>query len=216
MSEIGQFKNRQEAGKKLAEKLEKYRGEEAVVYALPRGGAVVGAEIAGRLNLPLDLILVRKIGHPFNPEFAIGAVSESGRLVGDVLVPNRVDPEWLGREVGCLKEEISRRRQLYLGGRPSRPAQGKIAIIADDGIATGSTMLAAIEEIRNQRPKKVVVAVPVAPPDTAELMRGRVDEFIAILIPETFFGAVGSYYDEFGQVSDEEVVSIMKNYTGDR
>ena len=194
------------------DKLKQYEGLDAVIYALPRGGVVIGAEIARNLNLPLDLVLVRKIGHPYNPEFAIGAVSESGQIVGDVLIPDRVDPEWLSQELERLKKEIARRRQLYHKGRPSIPAKNKIAIIVDDGIATGSTMLAAIKEIETQSPKKIVVAVPVSPPDIADVIRRGANEVIILLNPDQFAGSVGAYYINFDQVTDEEVVKIMEHF----
>ncbi|MFA5926979.1 MAG: phosphoribosyltransferase [Patescibacteria group bacterium] len=210
------FKNRQEVGQKLADKLEKYRGMDAVVYGLPRGGVIVADEVAKHLGLPLDLIFVRKIGHPFNPEFAIGAISESGHKVGDTLKFYDVNDGWLEREIERHKFEIGRRRELYLGGRPPVSAKDKIAIIVDDGIATGLTMLAAIEEIKDQRPKKIVVAVPVLSPDIVELIRSQTEELITLLAPDSFLEAVGAYYEEFNQVSDEEVVAIMKNYVSDQ
>ncbi|OQA04742.1 MAG: Ribose-phosphate pyrophosphokinase [bacterium ADurb.Bin400] len=210
-----QFKNRTEAGEKLAEKLERYKGQNAIVYALPRGGVITGAAIAKKLNFPLDLVFARKIGHPLNPEFALGAVSEGGHLVETLSGVRGIDSEWLAREIEIQKGEIRRRRERYLRGPPSTSAQNKIAIIVDDGIATGATVLAAIEEIKAQNPAKLVVAVPVSPPDTAQLIRDKADELVAVIIPDLFLGAVGAYYENFDQVSDEEVIEIMNEIPSD-
>lgn len=204
------FYNRQEAGKLLAKKLEKYKGQAAVVYALPRGGVIVAAEIARHFNFHLDLVLTRKIGHPLNSEFAIGAVSESGELVGNILQYGNIDKYWLVAEIDRQAEEIKRRRGLYMGGKNSINALGKIAVIVDDGIATGSTIIAAIEEIKNQKPQKTIVAVPVAPPDVVDTIKKLVDDIVVVLVPDPFLGAIGAYYKEFDQVSDEEVRQLMK------
>ncbi|RJP47328.1 MAG: phosphoribosyltransferase [Armatimonadetes bacterium] len=203
------FKNRQETGEKLAEKLEKYQGQDVVVYALPRGGVVLGAEIARKLHAPLDLIIVRKIGHPLNPEYALCATSENAHMVCNEEELAGVDQEWFKKEVEKERQEAKRRREAYLKGRKPVPAKGKIAIIIDDGVATGLTMFTAIIEIKHQKPKKVIVAVPVAPKETADQIESKVDEFVSLEIPEIFLGAIGAYYEYFPQVSDEEVINLF-------
>jgi len=204
------FNNRGEAGKQLAVILQKYRNKDVVIFALPRGGVPVAKEIAREFNSPLDLLIIRKIGHPYNPEYAIGAISEGGLLILNEDELRTIDKNWLEDELEKQKREARRRRELYLKNKSPIDAKGKIAIIIDDGIATGSTMLVAIKELRRRQPEKIVVAVPVAPKDTAELIKKEVDEFIAIFIPEYFLGAIGAYYEDFTQVSDEKVIALLE------
>lgn len=203
------FKNRIHAGIKLAHALSKYNNEDGIVYALPRGGVPLGVEVAKALHMPLDLIIPRKIGHPSNPEYAICAVGESGALVCNEAELSRVDQEWFQKQVQAEREEARRRRTYYLKGRESVSLKGKMAIIVDDGIATGLTMEAAIQDAKQQGPGKVVVAVPVAPRDTVDRLRREVDDFVTLDIPEMYLGAVGAYYDNFTQVSDEEVSDML-------
>src|SRR3990172_8332012 len=198
------FKDRADAGKRLAQALKKYQNQDGVVYALPRGGVVLGAEIARALGMPLDLIIPRKIGHPMSPEYAICAVVEEGEMVCNELEVARVDPQWFKRVVAAEREEAPPPRALYPKGPPRLRVGGKTAIVVDDGIATGLTMEAAIRDIKSKNPARVVVAVPVAPRDTAERLGREVDEIVALDIPEYYLGAVGAYYDDFPQVSDEE------------
>ena len=179
------------------------------MYALPRGGVPLGVEVAKALHMPLDLIIPRKIGHPSNPEYAICAVGESGALVCNEAELSRVDQEWFQKQVQAEREEARRRRTYYLKGRESVSLKGKMAIIVDDGIATGLTMEAAIQDAKQQGPGKVVVAVPVAPRDTVDRLRREVDDFVTLDIPEMYLGAVGAYYDNFTQVSDEEVSDML-------
>jgi len=204
------FRDRADAGKKLAQALMKYQGQNGVVYALPRGGVVLGAEVASALGMPLDLLIPRKIGHPLQPEYAIGAVVESGEMVSNQREVARVDPQWFRQEVEAERQEARRRRELYLGGREPAPVEGKTAIIVDDGIATGLTMEASIREVRRRKPGHLVVAVPVAPPDTVERMSREVDEFVVLDRSPYYLGAVGAYYDSFYQVTDEEVVALLR------
>lgn len=204
------FKNREDAGEKLAGMLSEYTNKDVVVYALPRGGVVIGAEVADKLNAPLDLIIPRKIGHPDNPEYAIGATSSNGHTVyGEDA--EFIDKNWLASQVFLQKEEAVRRRKVYLGEMPPISPVGKTAILVDDGIATGLTMEVGIMDLKARKPAKIVVAVPLAPPDTAEKLADEVDEFMAYYIPEKFSGAVGSYYEEFLPVEDNQVVSIMNS-----
>jgi putative phosphoribosyl transferase len=203
------FADRTDAGKRLAEALERFRGQDGIVYALPRGGVAVGAEVATALRMPLDLIIPRKIGHPFNAEYAICAIAEDGSRVCNEEEVSRVDPTWLEEEIASELKEAKRRRQRYLGGREPLAAQGKIAIVVDDGVATGLTMLAAVRDARKRLPARLVVAVPVTPSDTAQRLRAEADELVALDIPSVFLGAIGAYYDSFVQVTDEEVAALL-------
>lgn len=203
------FKNREDAGKQLGELLKHYEGQEVIVYALPRGGVVVAKEIADCLHAPLDLILAHKIGHPYHAEYAIAAISESGQMVGNARELQAVDPEWLEQEKRNQLEEIQRKRKKYLKGKVQLPVKDKIAIIVDDGIATGLTMLAGIKELQQKHPKKIIVAVPVAPKSTADMLKTLVDEVVSPDLPEDFLGAVGAYYRDFNQVEDDEVIELL-------
>lgn len=208
------FADRRDAGRQLARLLSKYKGQEVVVYALPRGGVTVAVEIAKFLHAPLDLILAHKIGHPLQPEYAIAAVSESGHMIGNDAELSSVNQEWLQREKEEQMREIKRKRQLYLKGRKEISPQNKIAIIVDDGIATGLTMQAGIFELKDKHPKAIVAAVPVAPRHTVQLLKSMIDEVVGVEIPDNFdfLGAVGAYYNKFYQVEDEEVISILEDH----
>ncbi len=205
------FRDRTDAGKKLAQALKTYQGRDGVVYALPRGGVVLGAEVSRALGMPLDLLIPRKIGHPLQPEYAICAVVENGEMVCNQQEVARVDPQWFKQEVEAERQEARRRRELYLGGREPAPVQGKTAIIVDDGIATGLTMEVSIRDARRRQPAHLVVAVPVAPSDTVERMSREVDEFVVLDRSPYYLGAVGAYYDHFHQVSDEEVIALLRS-----
>jgi putative phosphoribosyl transferase len=209
--EVVRFRDRVDAGQKLAARLSQYKNQDAVVFALPRGGVPVAKEVARELQCPLDLMIIRKIGHPGNPEYALGAVTEDGRLVVDEEDLARVDPKWFEAEKNKQVQEAKRRRDLYLKGKEPISATGKIAILVDDGIATGSTMLVAVKKVKQENPRKVVVAVAVSPRETAQRFAGVVDEFVAATIPDIFWGAIGYYYDDFSQVSDEEVMNMLQS-----
>lgn len=206
------FTDRQDAGRRLAEALEKYRGSDVVVYALPRGGVVAGSEIARALGAPLDLIITRKIGHPLQPEYAIAAIGENGSMLDTARELEAADTRWLEEEKNRQQQEIGRRHKTYLGGREAIPAEGKIAILVDDGIATGLTMRVGILELKHRHPEKIVVAVPVAPASIADLIRSEADELVALDIPadSEYLGAVGAYYDDFPQVTDREVIGFLE------
>jgi len=204
------FRDRTDAGKQLAAALAQYRGQAGVVLALPRGGVVLGVEVARSLGMPLDLVIPRKIGHPHQPEYAIAAVAENGELAANEAEVRRVDPAWFRDTVAREQAEARRRRELYVGGRAPLPLAGKLAILVDDGIATGLTMFAAIRDTKHRNPARTVVAVPVAPADTVEHLRREVDAVVTLDEGEYFLGAVGAYYDVFDQVSDSEVVALMK------
>ena len=207
------FLDRTDAGKRLAQALLQYKREPVVVYALPRGGVVLGVEVARALDAPLDLIVVRKIGHPLSPEYAIGAVAEDGYVVTDPVEIATIDRRWVVRAAEAELREARRRRTLFLRGRSPVDVREKTAIIVDDGLATGLTMQAAIHEVRNRGPRRVVVAVPVAAAETVNKIRPEVDDQIILYIPPGFFGAVGSFYQRFEQVSDEEVPALIKSMT---
>jgi putative phosphoribosyl transferase len=203
------FKDRVDAGQKLAEELKQYKNNEnAIALALPRGGVVLGFEIAKALNIPLDIVVPRKIGHPMNPEFAIGAITETGEGIFDQQQKSLVDPEWLKKEVEKEKKEAIRRLKTYRGDQPKLELKDKIVIIIDDGIATGLTMKAAIKMVKEKQPQKIVVAVPVSASDSLAEIKTLVDEVVCLYVP-MMFNAIGTFYDDFGQTSDEEVVELM-------
>lgn len=205
------FQNRAQAGQKLATALEKFKNTaNTVILALPRGGVVVGYEVARKLNLPLDIVVPRKIGAPGNPEFAIGAITEQGVGVFDEMTVGAygITESYLQNEIKKEKIEAERRLKLYRGERPPLNLKNKTAIIVDDGLATGLTMRAAIKTVKKMGATKIIVAVPVTPPDTAELIKKEVDEMIYLDAP-AFFGAVGEFYDEFAQTTDEEVIDLL-------
>ena len=206
------FRDRVDAGRRLAEALSKYRDQPVVVFALPRGGVVLGAEAARFLDAPLDLIVVRKIGHPDAPEYAIGAVAEDGYVVTNPDETRFIDPAWLNDAASAEWREAQRRRRLFVGARQHIPAKDKIAILVDDGLATGLTMEAAIHAVRKRRPRSVVVAVPVAASETAAKIKRHVDDLIVLHIPP-LLEAIGDFYQDFTQVTDEEVVTLMKSFS---
>lgn len=212
------FTNRTQAGKLLAELLKKYKDKEVVVYALPRGGIVTALEIAKYLHAPLDLIITRKIGNPQNLEYAIAATAENGHIVGSKKEIASIDKTWFEKEVKKQRLEAKHRREMYLAGREAIPARGKIAILVDDGIATGLTMQAGIKELKHKHPRKIVVAVPVIPKTTANVLRHQIDAVVALDTPSdtAFLGSVGAYYDEFPQLEDEQVIAILKDYEKER
>jgi putative phosphoribosyl transferase len=209
------FADRAEAGRRLAAALASYKNEAPVVLALPRGGVPVAAEIAAALDAPLDLVLVRKIGVPQNREFAMGAVVDGATPIivknEDVIRLEGVTEFQF--ETACDREfkEIDRRRQRYLGGRPSVDVAGRTVIVVDDGIATGATMRAALQATRKRNPKKLVLAVPVAATTTLQALREETDEVVC-LEDRTDFGAIGFFYDDFRQVGDDEVVALLKRF----
>ena len=209
------FRNRTEAGRALAHALAHFAGEPCVVLALPRGGVPVAAEVARALNAPLDLILVRKIGVPEQPELAMGAVVDGSvpLVVRNEDVIHEAAISEAAFKTVCDDElaEIARRRERYLAGCNPIEVVGRIAIVIDDGIATGATMRAALRSVRKRNPKKVILAVPVAPTDTISSLRSEADEIVC-LESHIFFGAIGFFYADFRQVSDEEVIEILKEF----
>ncbi|HVX77489.1 MAG TPA: phosphoribosyltransferase [Bradyrhizobium sp.] len=209
------FEDRIDAGRQLAKALLRYQGRHPVILALPRGGVVVAAEVATALHAPLDLLLVRKIGLPDQPELAMGAVvdGEAPTIVrnDEVIELSGISAQQF--EAVCAQErtEIERRRKRYLGDRLRSEVKGKVAIIIDDGIATGATTLAAIRAVRKREPSEVVLAVPVAPLDIIKKLHPEVDAIVCLDSPQDF-AAVGYFYRDFGQVSDDDVIAILKRF----
>jgi predicted phosphoribosyltransferase len=209
------FKDRSDAGCKLAKALAGYKDQKPVILALPHGGVPVAAEVAAVLNAPLDLILVRKVGVPFQPELAMGAVVDGGASIivrnEDVIKLAGIDESAFKAACDSELAEIERRRQRYLGSRERVDVSGRTAIVIDDGVATGATTRAALRATRMRDPKKLVLAVPVAPADSLAELRSDADDVICLEQHE-FFYAIGAYYADFSQVSDEEVIDILKRF----
>lgn len=204
------FKNRREAGQKLAKKLLDYKNEDCVVYAIPRGGVPLGYEIAKTLNAPLDLLIARKIGDPLNPEYAICAITEDGEMVCDEDEMKKVDPAWLEMSIVEQKKEAKRRRLTYLLPKNHSETNKKTAIVVDDGVATGLTVKVAIRALRKERPKRIVVAIPIIPHTTLIELEQEADEVVAVLDSRKYLGAVSAYYESFPQVSDKRVLSLLE------
>lgn len=207
------FKDRKEAGRKLADKLAKYTDEkDIIVIALPRGGVAIGAEIAKKIGASLDVIITRKIRFPGQPEFAIGAIAENGKVaLNDQIVKRYNIPQsYLDEEICRQKAEIERRLIAYRDGEKLAFTKDKIIILVDDGVATGFTIIAAINALKDEGIKKLIVAVPVSPHDTFLKMKSLVDEIICLEAPETFL-AIGDFYYEFEQLTDEEVMQLIQN-----
>jgi predicted phosphoribosyltransferase len=209
------FMDRTDAGRQLAKAVSAYKGQRPVVLALPRGGVPVAAEVASALDAPLDLMLVRKIGVPFQPELAMGAVVDGDRPVTvrneDVIIMTGVSEEEFNATRDGQLAEIERRRKLYLGDRPHPELAGRVVIVVDDGIATGATTRAALQATRIRKPRKLVLAVPVAPTQTLKQFRDEVDDIICLEDYEQF-GAIGYFYSDFRQVSDTEVIEILTRH----
>ena len=204
------FKNRSDAGEKLAERLLRYKNSDALVLALPRGGVVVGREVARALGVPLDIVVARKIGHPQNPEYAICATDEKGTLLCNEAEARLVPKEWLTEEIERQTREAKRRMRVYRGGREPVSVTDKVAIIIDDGVATGLTIRLAVKAVKEQKPSRVIVAVPIAPSDVVHELEGEVDEIIVLEPPEDFMGAVGAHYEDFEQVEDDTVIRLLQ------
>lgn len=206
------FVDRSDAGRRLAEALRQYADQPVVVFALPRGGLPVALEVAKALHAPLDLALVRKIGLPFYPELAMGAVIDGDTPAvvrnEEVITGNRISEEAFEACRQTELEELKRRRRLYLGDRPDRNVSGKTAIIVDDGLATGATMRAAIKGLRLRNPDRIVVAVPVSAADILPRIRRAADEVVCLEVPAGF-QAVGLHYRHFPQLTDDEVLEAL-------
>ncbi|WP_316210150.1 MULTISPECIES: phosphoribosyltransferase [unclassified Bradyrhizobium] len=209
------FENRTDAGRQLARRLLNYKDRNPVILALPRGGVPVAAEVAALLDAPLDLLIVRKIGVPTQPELAMGAVAEGAEATvvrnADVIELCQVSAAEFDSVCRDEQAEIERRSKRYLKGRHRAQIKGRLAIVIDDGIATGATIHAAIKAVRKQGPEEIVLAVPVAPLETLEKLRPEVDVIVCLDTPVEL-GAIGYFYRDFHQVSDEEVIALLEQY----
>lgn len=206
-----QFRHRRDAGRILAERLARTLTDDAVtVIALPRGGVPVGFEITRVLGVPLDVLAVRKLGAPGQPEYGVGAIAEGEELVIDRREADRVglSGEVLDRKVAIEQRELARRARAYRGARPMVDVRGRTVVLVDDGLATGLTMLVAIQAMRNRGAARIIVAVPVAAADAVERVGARADDVIAVLVPPRFHG-VGEWYRDFAQTDDDEVIDLL-------
>lgn len=204
------FTNREEAGILVAEKLLKYKADkEAVIVTIPRGGISIGYAIAKKLELPLEIVLSKKIGHPFNKEYAIGAVTLKNSILSDAAL--EVSQVYIHDETERIRKLLKQRLESYYGDRKPMELKDKIVILVDDGVATGNTMISCIQLIQMQKPLKIIVALPVAPPSAFKKIKAmdEVDEAICLSTPVNF-QAVGQFYEEFNQVDDKEVIELLK------
>lgn len=209
------FHNRQDAGRKLAMKLAEYAGQQPIVLALPRGGVPVGYEVAQALRAPLDVWVVRKVGVPWHPELGVGAVCEGGYLYLSprILEEVRLSKEDLSGVIERERAQVEQRVRKFRGTRPRPELRGRTVILVDDGIATGGTVRVAIRALRAEEPKKLVLAVPVAAADTLETLATEVDHVVSLLTPRDLY-AIGLWYEDFQQVSDDEVVRLLERARG--
>ena len=201
------FIDRHDAALKLIPLLKAYQNEPGVVLAVPRGGVPIAYYIAKKFNLPLDLLMTKKIGHPLNSEYAIGAVSLQDQVVDDHA---NIPKEYVDREIARIRRSLVENYRKYMGDHKPIDLKNKTVIIVDDGIATGNTILSSIKMLKQHNPKKIVVAVPVAPAKVAAKLKNEVDDFICLYTPEYFIG-VGMHYGDFSEVSDEEVIRMLKD-----
>ena len=204
------LESRVEAGKKLSQAI-KTATKDAIVLAVPRGGVVVGFEVANSLDLPLDVIVTKKIGAPDNPELAVGAVAEDGTFIldEDILRQIYVPKEYIKEEVARQRQEIQRRLIRYRGNVPYPEIKDREVIVVDDGVATGSTLKAALRLVRSKGAKIVKVAIPVGPPETIRELKELADQVVVLITPEPFY-AIGQFYEDFSQTSDEEVTELLR------
>ncbi len=207
------FRNREDAARQLAGRLKGRELHDPLVLAIPRGGVATGAVLARELGADLDVVLSRKLRAPGQPELAVGAVTEEGRVYLNHHARAFLDlmEDHLGKERRYQLGEIARRKKLFRGARPPAPVAGRSVIVTDDGIATGSTMIAALREVQAQGPREVIVAVPVASPDRLEEVRRWCDDVVCLLCPEDFW-AIGQYYEDFAPVEDDEVVKLLREF----
>lgn len=201
------FKDRHEAARKLIPLLQRYKHEQGVVLAVPRGGVPLAYYVAKDLGFPIELLMTKKIGHPAYPELAIGAVSPEGYVID---ASYGIPESYLEDEVKRLREYLDAQYHKFMGNHQPAEVEGKTVIIMDDGIATGHTLLSAIKMLKQKNPKKIVVAAPVAPPDTVERIKKQVDDLICLYTPLDFV-SVGRHYEDFSEISDEEVIRFLRD-----
>lgn len=208
---VGMFHDRHDAAVRLSRRLQAYRGRrDALVLAIPRGGLPIGAELARRLGLRLDAILTKKIGHPRDPEFAIGAVSLDDVAIDAALAAREgIASDWIAAEADRIRESLRERSRVYHGSGEHVPVAGSTVILTDDGAATGRTMLVAVDLLRRQGAARIVAAVPVAPAEAVAALSARADEVVCLEVPSSFM-AIGEYYDDFTQVSDAEAAEMLR------
>lgn len=200
------FYNRSEAGRRLLSMLRKYQNIPGVILAVPRGGIPVAYEVAKELNIPLEIVLVKKLGHPANNEYAIGAVG----LHDSFVIPHEdVTEQYIGEETKRVRRRLLEMKKKFMGDKDPENIKGKTVIIIDDGIATGNTLLATIRILRKSHPTKIIVAAPVASQSAIEKLRKEADEIVTLMIPETFYG-VGAFYEDFRQLTDEKVIEYLE------
>ena len=200
------FIDRQDAAIQLTTRLEKYKNDDSVILAVPRGGVPIGYHLAKQFNFPLDLLMTKKLGHPGNEEFAIGAVGLEDNVVEE---SKGISPEYIEKEASNIRKQLKERYKNFMGERQPIDVRNKTIIVVDDGVATGRTILATLKMLRGKHPKKLIVAVPVASQEAAERIRQEVDDFICLYTPFPFYG-VGRFYHDFSQTSDEEVSIMLK------
>jgi putative phosphoribosyl transferase len=209
------FADRRDAGQRLAASLEPLKDEDVVVLGIPRGGVEVAAVVSETLGAPLDIVVPRKVGAPGNPELGLGAVAEDVEVLDQHLIRVlSVSEEYLRAEIAAQREEITRRSSLYRSGRPPVDLAGKVAVVVDDGVATGGTAAAALRWARARGASSVILAVPVAPGEAVRRLKDEADEIRVLATPEPFF-AVGQWYRSFPQVSDDRVIGLLSNSTNE-
>jgi predicted phosphoribosyltransferase len=201
------FIDRYDAAMQLARRLDEYKGEDGVVLAVPRGGVPIGYYLAKHLDLALDLLMTKKIGHPLDEEYAIGAVGLEDSVMENM--SGELPAGYVEQETERIRQEMKDRYRQFMGDRQPVDIRGKVVIVVDDGIATGRTILATVKMLRNRQPRKLVVAVPVASREAASRISREVDEFICLYTPDPFY-AIGLFYQDFSQVDDVEVIRLLK------
>jgi putative phosphoribosyl transferase len=207
---MAMFQDRVDAGRLLAEALGHLDGEDFVVLGVPRGGVEVAAEVARVRGWPLDIVIPRKIGAPSNPELGLGAIAPGVRVLDERMIRSlNVSQAYLEEEIAAQEEEIRRRTEAYRGGQPPVPVAGRVAVVVDDGVATGGTAIAALRWARAAGASRVILAVPIAPREAVARLSKEADEVVALATPEPFF-AVGQWYERFPQTSDDEVVRLLE------
>jgi len=199
------FKNRTHAGLLLADQLRKYKNDSSIILAVPRGGVPIAYAVASELGFPVELVLAKKIGHPMNKEYAIGAAS----LTDYFIIPHdSVSEDYIQQELKDIRVRLKEMNKKFIGDEQQQNLEGKTVIIIDDGIATGNTMLSTVRLLRKRNPKKIIIGVPVASKVAMRNLAKEVDEVVSLLVPDEFYG-VGFFYHDFAQVSDEEVISLL-------